>query len=749
MPNPSNHSLKSMFREAILAAPLIVVLSAAVPARAEDATAGALVRYLSNLKVWVLNTQRTSYVLGVNEQNELQSLYWGERLPSDHDFSAAHSRPEHASFDSPETMSNLEYPGWGGRYYNEPSLKVTLADGDRDLVLKYAAQEIRGDTLVIRLKDIQYDLFVNLTYRVFPKEDIIRKQAQIENHTSQVVTLESAQSGVWCVPEGEGYRLTYLTGRWAGETQLTREPINPGKKVLESRRGNTSHQLNPWFAIDREAVEEHGRVWFGALGWSGNWKLTVEDTPAAHQVRVTGGFNDFDFSWPLKPGESLGTPPYYGGFSQQGFGGASRLMHRFERDEILPDRARPHPRPVLYNSWEATEFDVNEAGQKALAEKAAKLGVELFVMDDGWFGQRNNDHAGLGDWFVNRQKFPNGLKPLISYVNSLGMDFGLWFEPEMVNPDSDLYRKHPDWAMNFPGRPRSEARNQLVLNMARDDVKEYIFSALDKMLSENNIRYIKWDMNRHFSEPGWAEAPIAEQKEIWVRYVRNVYEIIDRLRAAHPNLEIESCSGGGGRVDLGILERVNVVWTSDNTEAFDRLRIQEGFTFAYAPKIMSAWVTDVPNLNGRSTPLKFRFLVAMQGALGIGANLNRWSADDEALATRMVSTYKSLRETVQHGDLYRLFSPREGSLTANQYVSADGKQAALFAFLHSQQLLNPAPTVYLRGLDGKALYRIKTLDDKLVEKQEVVSGAFLESHGLNMRLTGDYDSTLVILERTE
>jgi alpha-galactosidase len=739
-------------------AKMLITVAMSLPAwaGAEAVTRQAPVRYLPHLKVWVLNTERTSYVMGLNERNELESLYWGEKLASERDLFAAHSRPGLASFDSSETMTNNEYPGWGGRYYNEPSLKVTLADGVRDLVLKYVSQEIRGDTLVIRLKDIEYDLFVNLLYTVFPREDVIRKQAEIQNHTSQALDVESAQSGVWYVPRGEGYRLTYLTGRWAGETQLTREPIHPGKVVLESRRGNTSHQLNPWFAIDAggDADEAHGRVWFGALGWSGNWKLVVEDTPATHQVRVTGGYNDFDFCWPLKPGESLSTPRYYGGFSSQGFAAASRLLHRFERDEILPDHVHPHVRPVLYNSWEATLFNVNEAGQKQLAERAAKIGVELFVMDDGWFGQRNNDRAGLGDWTVNRQKFPNGLKPLISYVNSLGMDFGLWFEPEMVNPDSDLYRKHPDWVMNFPGRPRSQARNQLVLNMARDDVKEYIFTVLDRMLSENNIKYIKWDMNRHFSEPGWPEVPVPEQKEIWVKYVRNVYEIIDRLRAKHPNLEIESCSGGGGRVDLGILERVNEVWTSDNTEAFDRLRIQEGFSFAYAPKIMSAWVTDVPNMNGRSTPLKFRFLVAMQGVLGVGANLHKWSPEDFALATQMVGYYKSIRATVQQGDLYRLFSPRQGELTANEYVSADGQQAVLFAFLHSQQFLRPAATILLRGLEENARYRIKTIDDKLivapgVSVAEGVSGSFLMHHGLNLNLREDYDSTLVIFERTE
>ena len=717
-------------------------------ANAAQGTVGSPVRYLPDLKLWVLETERTSYIAGVNELNELQQVYWGAKITHDRDLTAAHSGPEHASFDSSETMTAIEYPGWGGKQYNEPCLKVTLADGVRDLVLKYVSYENHGDELTIRLKDIRYDLFVNLSYRVFPREDIIRKQAVIENRTPQAVTVESAQSGVWHVPQGDGYRLSYLAGRWAGETQLIREPIHQGKVVLESRRGNTSHQLNPWFALDYqgEADEHDGRVWFGALGWSGNWKLAVEETPG-QQVRVVGGYNDFDFAYRLKPGDSLMTPPYYGGFSGQGFGEASRLMHRLERDEILPDRANPRLRPVLYNSWEATEFNVNEPGQETLAEKAARIGVELFVMDDGWFGQRDNDRAGLGDWHVNLQKFHNGLTPLISYVNGLGMNFGLWFEPEMVNPDSDLYRSHPDWVMNFPGRPRSESRNQLILNLARDDVKEYIFAALDKMLTENNIKFIKWDMNRHFSEPGWPEVSVVEQKEIWVKYVNHVYEIIDRLRARHPSLEIESCSGGGGRVDLGILERVNEVWTSDNTEAFDRLRIQEGFSFAYAPKVMMDWVTDVPNQNGRTTPLKFRFLVAMQGSLGIGSDLNKWSEEDFALATRMVAYYKSVRKTVQEGNLYRLSSPRGGNLTANEYVALDGAQAVVFAFLHSQQYLRRAPTVYLRGLDGNALYRLRAIDDKLVEKQEVVSGSFLMNHGLNFKLTGDFDSTAASMER--
>ncbi len=340
---------------------------------------------------------------------------------------------------------------------------------------------------------------------------------------------------------------------------------------------------------------------FGALGWSGNWRISVEQTPY-DQVRVTGGFNWVRFRVPAEAGRGRWSRlPFYGGYSENGFGGMSRRMHRFEVTDILPHGLQARPRPVLYNSWEATTFSVDEPGQRALAEKAAKLGVELFVIDDGWFGARNNDRAGLGDWAVNPHKFPNGLKPLIDHVNSLGMDFGLWVEPEMVNPDSDLYRAHPDWAMHSDDRPRSELRNQLVLNMARDDVKEHIFGVLDKLASQYRIRYFKWDMNRPFAEPGWEN--VEEPKELWVRYVANVYEIIDRLRAKHPNLEIESCSGGGARIDLGILRRVDEVWTSDNTEALDRLGIQYGFSQMYAPKVMSAWVTDVPNMERRrSTP---------------------------------------------------------------------------------------------------------------------------------------------------
>jgi alpha-galactosidase len=714
----------------------VVVRLAAVFAALSLSVSAQTVQYIPAKRIFLLTTAHSSYAMGISNDGQLQHLYWGGPLWRTDDLAGATEKPDISSFDPHQMLDAEEYPGWGGARYYEPALKLTRADGDRDLVLHYSSYKIDGNRLVIAMRDINDDIEAQLEYRVYPQFGVISRKATIHNNSTQAITIESAQSATWNLPQGDGYRLTYLTGRWAAETQVNHEPIHEGMKVLESRLGHTGHNMNPWFAIDEgHADEEHGRVWFGALAWSGNWRITVEQTPYK-QVRVTGGFNTFDFAWPLKPGESLETPDFYAGYSEHGFGEASRMLHDLERDS-----AKGRVRPVLYNSWEATEFNVTEDGQKALADKAAKLGVELFVVDDGWFGKRNLDNAGLGDWTVNPRKFPNGLKPLIDHVKGLGMDFGLWFEPEMVNRDSDLYRAHPDWVMNFPGRPRSELRTQLVLNVARDDVREYIFGFLDKLTSEYDIRYIKWDMNRVFSEPGWPEVSPDQQKELWVKYVWNYYDILKRLRAKHPNLEIESCSGGGGRIDLGVLQYVDEVWTSDNTEAFDRLRIQEGFSEAYAAKFMSAWVTDVPNKNGRSTPLQYRFLVAMQGALGIGSNLNKFTAADNALATKMIALDKRIRSTVQLGDLYRLLLPDENDTTANQYVSKDGKESVLFAFRHSQQYNTAPPTIRLRGLDPKAVYQVETMDQKMSEE----SGAYLMQNGVNLSLQGDFDSTILLL----
>jgi alpha-galactosidase len=705
------------------------------------------IEYSQDKKVWLLQAGEQSYAFGVNERGELQSLFWGAHLHGITDVPAAKSLPAGASFDLSTTTTPQEYPGWGAGLYSEPALKATFEDGNRDLVLHYVSHKIDGDELIVQLKDIVAPFFVELHYRLFPEQGIIARWAVIENHGDKSVMLESAAAASWSLPRGTGYEAHWLTGRWAGEWQQRSAIVEPGAIVIESRRGSTGHQANPWFEVDRqqETTEASGPAWFGEIGWSGSWRITM-DTSAFEQTRITGGYNPFDFGYNLSAGDTLTTPIFYGGFTNKGRGEVSRLLHHFQQAEIFPGGDKARLRPVLYNSWEATEFNVDEAGQIALAEKAASLGAERFVIDDGWFGQRKTDNAGLGDWYVNPQKFPHGLKPVIDRVHALGMDFGIWVEPEMVNPDSDLYRKHPDWAMNFPGRPRTEARQQLLLNLARKDVSDYVFDFLDKLVSENDIAFLKWDYNRNWAEPGWDAVPVDQQKKIYVQYVANLYDILARLRAKHPKLEIESCSGGGGRVDLGILRYTDEVWPSDNTDALDRLVIQDGFTRAYSPGVMMAWVTDVPSMDHRMEPLKFRFLVAMSGSLGIGGNLNHWTDDEMKLATSLVTYYKTVRPLVQRGDLYRLVTPEDNSASSVEYVARDGSKAVVFAYLHSQRFLSLYSAIRLQGLQADARYRITTIDDKLLGPKEA-SGDSLMHQGVVFNLLGDSASTSISLER--
>jgi alpha-galactosidase len=710
-------------------------------------------------QVFRLDGGNSTYAFGVNEHGELQALYWGGRLSSHDTIPPAHSLPEIASFDSPSTTTPQEYASWGAGLFTEPALKVTFVDGNRDLVLHFVRATPNGpQALDVLLKDISREIYVTLHYSMDADSGILARSASIENREKQPVVVEQAAAAQWTLPPSR-YTLSYLTGRWAGEWTLNQEQILGGARVIESRRGTTGHQANPWFAISRDssqsfgtspvASEEYGEVWFGALAWSGSWRITFEQTQL-DAVRVTGGFNPFDFGYKLNPGERLDSPIFYGGYSDHGLGGASRLLHHFEIAHILPQAPYPKPRPVIYNSWEATEFNVDEAGQIALAEKAASIGVDRFVMDDGWFGQRKTDHAGLGDWYVNPQKFPHGLKPLIDKVHSLGMDFGLWVEPEMVNPDSDLYRKHPDWVLNFPGRPRSESRNQLVLNLARPDARDYIAGFLDKLLTENDIAFLKWDYNRNWSEPGWDQVPIDEQKRVYVEFIRNLYSVLADLRKKHPKVEIESCSGGGGRVDLGILRYTDEVWPSDNTDPYDRLAMQDGFTYAYTPQIMMAWVTDSPHWhNHRSTSLAYRMLSSMQGSLGIGANLNRWTPDDFATAKRLIAAYHSVQRTIVQGDLYRLISPRNGSqFSVTETVSADKDQAVVFAFANATTEGRGFPLLQLQGLTPEAEYKLGWIEGRgQPGTPESASGAWWMRHGIQLEVRGDFQAAAFHLDR--
>jgi alpha-galactosidase len=694
-----------------------------------------LVTYDASTRVFRMDAADVTYVLGVNEDEQVQTLYWGKRLSAGDVFPAGHAAHGYSAFDLPITVTQHEFVGWGGGMFLEPDLKITFPDGDRDLVMK----------------DISREVYVTLHYGMDPETGIVRRSAEVENRTDAPFTIEQFAAGTFNLPRGTDYHLHFLTGRWAGEWGVQDEAIRGGKIVLESRRGATGSQNNPFFAIDRDMSkdQDQGDVYFGALAWSGSWQISIEQDALQH-VHITGGLNAFDFTYHLRKGGKFQTPDFYGGFSSQGLGGASRLMHRLEIDSIVPNAPMPRLRPVLYNSWEATGFQLEEAGQMALAEKAASIGVERFVMDDGWFGQRNSDHTGLGDWYVNKEKFPHGLKPLIDKVHSLGMEFGLWVEPEMVNPDSDLYRNHPDWVLNFPGRPRTEGRNQMVLNLARPDVRAYVMGFLDKLLGENQIDFLKWDYNRNWSEPGWPAVPLEDQKNVYYDYTKNFYGILDELRAGHPKLEIESCSGGGSRVDLGVMHYSDQVWPSDNTDAADRLIIQNGFSYAYSPGVMMAWVTDSPNfVNGRTLSLEYRFLSSMQGSLGIGANLNNFTPGDFAVAKRLIAEYKAIRETVQRGALYRIIPPEDNSeQSATEYVSRDGKRAVVFAFLHSSAERYPYPTLKLRGLDDNAMYKLAAFAGNAVTgTPSVASGAYWMDHGLDANLNGDFQAAGFTLEK--
>ena len=716
---------------------------------------------------WALQMSGSVYGLAIAESGAgLAHLHWG--APVSLAELAGHPRPIqsvlHARSLTWGEEEPLEYVPFGGRRFDEPSLKVEYPDGTRAVEWHFAGHrcEREGDavTLEVELTDDAYPLSVQLHYRIFDGQDVIERWARVAN-TADLgpIILRQAYSADWWFHPGERWRLRYLHGGWGRESQIVETTLVPGKIVLESRRGTTSHQLSPWFALgaDGSTSEEHGEVWSGAVAWSGSWKMVFETTPSGRS-HVCGGWNDFDSPIELAGGAAVVLPVFTGCYSPSGFGGSSRAWHDYQRRHVLANEGRsggspsfprrslrshavPEIRPVLYNSWEATTFSVNEQDQLRLAELAAGIGAEMFVLDDGWFRGRADDRAGLGDWFVDEHKFPQGLGPLVDGVHRLGMGFGLWLEPEMVNPDSDLYRSRPDWVYHFAHRSHTEWRNQLVLNLARSDVAEWLYNTLDRVLSGQAIDFVKWDMNRHITEPGWPAMTGANPERIWTEHVRNLYDVLERLRSAHPGVAFESCSGGGGRIDLGILSRVEQVWTSDNTDAWDRVAIQEGFSQVYPAMAMMAWVTDSPNpLTARRLSLRYRFHVAMSGSLGIGGHLDRWSTSELDQARELIATYKSVRHIVQLGRLYRLASTRTGPVGAVEYLTEAGDEAVVLAYWGARNY-GPYPAhLRLAALEPGARYRDMATGEER-------GGAELMSFGVELPGPLDFGSTLVHLVR--
>ncbi|WP_151482545.1 alpha-galactosidase [Streptomyces albicerus] len=684
-------------------------------------------------RTWLLSGPTSSYALRLGEDDELLHLHWGPSIAlADAEALAARPGPEYWPFEA-TLDGHEEYPVEGGPRFVRPALSVRTEER-RGTEWRFEAYEADGDELRLRFSDS--GLGITLHYRMRAETDVIERWVTLANEGPALEVLR-ADSATWTLPHRDGWRLSQLHGRWAAESRLVRSELTYGEKVIGSRRGHTGHQHLPWVALDAEgaATEEQGEVYGCALAWSGSWRIAVAQLPDA-RVQITGGAGYDDSGLVrLEPGESFVTPVFAGLWNDGGFGGASRAWHRYQHAYVIPDAERD--RPVLYNSWEATEFDISEEQQAVLARRAAAMGVELFVVDDGWFGARTSDRAGLGDWTPNPDRFPGGLKPLGDHVHALGMQFGIWVEPEMVNPDSDLYRAHPDWVQFQPGRKRTELRNQLVLNLAREDVQEYLWEQLDVLLSSAPIDYVKWDFNRCFTDAGWPGE--AYPQRLWVDHVHALYGLLDRLRAAHPGVAFESCSGGGGRIDLGIMARTDQVWTSDNTDPLDRLAIQHGFSQVHPARAMAAWVTDSPNvqLNGRVSSLRFRFVSAMAGVLGVGGDLSRWSEEELAEARTWVELYKEIRPVVQGGDLHRLRAP-EGGLSAVQYVR--GGDVVVLAWLQAQHYGEPAAPVRLRGLDPTAAY-------ECLETGEVHRGAVLLHHGLRTGLRGDLDAAVLRLRR--
>lgn len=682
----------------------------------------------------VLTTPASRYALRIGADGSPRHVYWG---PPTVDVTrlAPASSPADSSFEADPAPDELA-PQSGARF-GPAGLQVRFADGVRGAQWRFTGHTAADGELRLTLTDRHYPLAADLCYRVRPGSDVIERWTEL-THTggpaAAPITVDRLDSASWTAPHLADYRLSHLVGGWNSEFQLRRDRLPVAETQLTSRRGLTSHHANPWLALDDGgADEEHGEVWSTALAWSGSWRITLHRDPVG-RTTWTGGFGHEGLSWTLRPGETLRTPVFAGLYTAGGFGAASRAWHAYVRTVVLPEPDRD--RPVLYNSWEATGFAVDQPGQFRLAGLAARLGVELFVLDDGWFGARTDELAGLGDWTPRTGAFPDGLRPLADHVHGLGMAFGLWVEPEMVNRDSDLYRAHPDWVIHAPTRDATELRHQLVLDLSRPEVAARTHATLDRLVTENDVDWLKWDANRPFTEAGRPGHP--DPDRLWIDHVRAVYRIMDRLRTDHPGLRIEACAGGGGRVDLGVLARTDQAWTSDNTDPVDRIGIQHGFSQLFPAQTMAAWVTDAPH---RPTPLRFRFHVAMAGALGLGGDLPAWTEAELAEAAELVARYKQIRPLVQHGLQYRLSG--SGGVTAVHYAAPDGSEHALLAWRPTARFGHQPAPLPLPALDGTAHYR--DLDDGRVH-----SGAVLRRRGIDLLLpAGDYASRLVRLGRID
>lgn len=605
----------------------------------------------------------------------------------------------------------------------------------KSLPATYIEDASEADTLEIVLTDTLKSMKVVLMYTAYNEIDAITRSVRIINESSEQILLEKVMSASVDY-ETSDYDFVELSGAWGRERHIERNRLRSGIQSIESRRGASSHQLNPFFALaSKNANEEYGEVYGFNLVYSGNFTAGVE-VDQIFKARAYIGMNDYDFSWLLESGESFQAPEAVMVYSSHGFGEMSRVYHRLYRKRLVRGKYRDAIRPILANNWEATYFDFNEEKILELAKTASELGIELLVLDDGWFGKRNSDNCSLGDWYVNKEKLPDGIGGLAEKVKEYGILFGLWFEPEMVSPDSDLYRAHPDWCIHIPGRERTECRNQLTLDLSREDVCEYIIKTVSQVLDEAAIGYVKWDMNRHMSELGSAGLPPKRQKEMPHRYMLGLYHVMEEIVSKHPDVLFESCSGGGGRFDPGMLYYMPQTWTSDDTDAVERLYIQYGTSLVYPVSAMGCHVSAVPNHQAhRMTSLSMRGDVAMSGNFGYELDLAAFTEEEKDEVRMQIKQYKDLRTFIQSGDMYRLQSPFEGNTTAWQFISEDGKDIFAAYFRILCEVNGGISRMKFTALEADAVYELLG-----VNGGKRYSGDELMNIGLTVDLWGDFNS---------
>lgn len=708
--------------------------------------------------------------------NYVAHVHWGRQVRGSN-LGGLLARRRRCSF-SPSTDPNdltlsldtlpQEYPGYGGSDFRVPAYQVQMEDGTTvsELVYEshriyagkapleglpstYTEDENEAESIDIVLSDPLIGLKVILTYTVFHALDAITRSVRFVNESNQSIKLLRALSFGIDMSHSD-FDMLHLSGTWARERHIERRPLTTGGSVIESRRGASSHSLNPFMALlSKQADEDHGEVYGFSLVYSGNFAAQAEVDPYG-TTRVVMGINSFNFSWLLEAGQAFQTPEAVLVYSSEGIGGMSRTYHKLYRTRLCRGQYRDRHRPILINNWEATYFNFNADKIEELARVGKELGLELLVLDDGWFGKRNNDKSSLGDWFVDRNKLPQGMTDLVNRVNQQGLEFGLWFEPEMVSPDSDLYRAHPDWCLHVPGRRRTEARQQLILDYSRQDVRDYIVKVITAILASSPITYVKWDMNRNMTEIGSAQLSQERQRETSHRYMLGLYEVLERITSAFPNVLFESCSGGGGRFDPGMLYYMPQTWTSDNTDAVERLKIQYGTSIVYPISSMGAHVSAVPNHQvHRTTPLDMRGHVAMSGNFGYELDLTTFTETDKEAVKGQVALYKQLRPLIQFGEFYRLISPFEHTRAAWMFVSEDKKEALIAFFQVLSEPNAPLRKLRLKGLASESNYLLCDAGDQdtLVE---IFGGDELMHIGLNLPIwKGDFRSRLYHLKMEE